>query len=66
MDHVAQQLKRLKQEAEEEKDAVKRAGRVQKQRAELSEDAAGRMSLQLLQMVGPTFLLMFLMFCSIH
>ncbi|MEQ2215166.1 hypothetical protein XENOCAPTIV_028569, partial [Xenoophorus captivus] len=53
MDHVTEQLNRLKKEALDDREALKRATRAQKQRAERSEDAAGQLSLQLLQMVGP-------------
>ncbi|MEQ2171591.1 hypothetical protein GOODEAATRI_012357, partial [Goodea atripinnis] len=50
MDHVTEQLNRLKKEALDDREALKRATRSQKQRAERSEDAAGQLSLQLLQM----------------
>uniref|UniRef100_A0A3Q2CL95 Outer dense fiber protein 2 n=1 Tax=Cyprinodon variegatus TaxID=28743 RepID=A0A3Q2CL95_CYPVA len=51
MDHVTEQLNRLKQEALEDREALKRATKAQKHRAARSEDAAGQLSVQLLQMV---------------
>uniref|UniRef100_A0A3Q2GE98 Outer dense fiber protein 2 n=1 Tax=Cyprinodon variegatus TaxID=28743 RepID=A0A3Q2GE98_CYPVA len=50
MDHVTEQLNRLKQEALEDREALKRATKAQKHRAARSEDAAGQLSVQLLQM----------------
>ncbi|XP_047227770.1 outer dense fiber protein 2 isoform X3 [Girardinichthys multiradiatus] len=50
IDHVTDQLNRLKKEALDDREALKRATRAQKQRAERSEDAAGQLSHQLLQM----------------
>ncbi|XP_070408912.1 outer dense fiber protein 2 isoform X1 [Nothobranchius furzeri] len=50
MAHLTEQLMRLKGEAATEREALKRATGTQKHRAERSEDAAGRLSAQLLQM----------------
>lgn len=50
MDHLLKQLKDLKQQADADKDALKRATRAQKQRAERCEDTAGQLSAQLLEM----------------
>ncbi|KAM4532147.1 outer dense fiber protein 2 [Fundulus diaphanus] len=47
--HVTQQLSGLKQEALEGREALRRASRAEKQRAQRSEDAAGQLSVQLLQ-----------------
>lgn len=48
-----EQLMRLKQQAIADREALKRATRAQKQRAERSEDTAGQLSVQLLDMVSP-------------
>lgn len=53
MEHLMEQLMRLKQQAIADREALKRATRAQKQRAERSEDTAGQLSVQLLDMVGP-------------
>ncbi|XP_037835212.1 outer dense fiber protein 2 [Kryptolebias marmoratus] len=50
MEHLTEQLARLKQEAVSDREALKRAARAQKHRAERSEDAAGQLSAQLLEM----------------
>lgn len=52
MDHLQEQLTRLKEQASADREALKRATRVQKQRAERSEGTAGQLSVQLLDMVG--------------
>uniref|UniRef100_A0A671Y1E4 Outer dense fiber protein 2 n=1 Tax=Sparus aurata TaxID=8175 RepID=A0A671Y1E4_SPAAU len=46
--HLTEQLVRLKQQASADRDALKRATRAQKQRAERSEGTAGHLSVQLL------------------
>lgn len=51
-DHLEEQLTRLKEQASANREALKRATRAQKQRAERSEDTAGQLSVQLLDMVG--------------
>lgn len=48
MEHLTEQLARLKQQASTDREALKRATRAQKQRAERSEGTAGQLSLQLL------------------
>ncbi|KAM3599692.1 uncharacterized protein V6R79_009938 [Siganus canaliculatus] len=50
MQHQRQQLERLKQQASADREALKRATRAQKQRAERSEGTAGQLSVQLLDM----------------
>ncbi|KAL0965143.1 hypothetical protein UPYG_G00277360, partial [Umbra pygmaea] len=50
MDHMLEQLRGLKLQAEADKEALKRATRAQKHRAERSEDTAGQLSAQLLDM----------------
>ncbi|XP_040013918.1 outer dense fiber protein 2 isoform X2 [Xiphias gladius] len=50
MDNLMDQLMRLKQQASADREALKRATQVQKQRAEHSEDTAGQLSVQLLDM----------------
>lgn len=50
--HLTEQLVRLKQQASADRDALKRATRAQKQRAERSEGTAGHLSVQLLDVVG--------------
>lgn len=52
MDHLTEQLMRLKEQSGSDREALKRATRAQKQRAERSEDTAGQLSEQLLDMVG--------------
>ncbi|XP_040915573.1 outer dense fiber protein 2 isoform X2 [Toxotes jaculatrix] len=49
-DHLREQLTRLKQQAGADRESLKRATRAQKQRAERSEDTAGQLSAQLLDM----------------
>ncbi|XP_063333949.1 outer dense fiber protein 2 isoform X9 [Pelmatolapia mariae] len=48
--HLTDQLVTLKQQAGADREALKRAARAQKQRAERSEDTAGHLSIQLLDM----------------
>ncbi|XP_031143196.1 outer dense fiber protein 2 isoform X2 [Sander lucioperca] len=50
MEHLTAQLVRLRQQASAGREAMKRATRAQKQRAERSEDTAGQLSAQLLDM----------------
>ncbi|XP_066501201.1 outer dense fiber protein 2 [Hoplias malabaricus] len=50
VEHMQEQLKELKQRAEADKEALKKATRAQKQRAERSEDTAGQLSAQLAEM----------------
>ncbi|XP_053195324.1 outer dense fiber protein 2 [Scomber japonicus] len=50
MDHLMDQLVRLKQQANVDREDLKRATRAQKLRAERSEDTAGQLSEQLLDM----------------
>ncbi|MBN3286317.1 ODFP2 protein, partial [Polyodon spathula] len=49
MDHLQEQQKELKRRVEGDKEALKRATRAQKLRAERSEDTAGQLSAQLLE-----------------
>ncbi|XP_043914073.1 outer dense fiber protein 2 [Protopterus annectens] len=49
MDHVMEQLKELKQRADRDKDALKKATRAQKHRAERSEDIVEQLNVQLLE-----------------
>lgn len=51
MERLTEQLARLKQQASVDREALKRATRAQKQRAERSEGTAGQLSVQLLDMV---------------
>lgn len=51
MEHVQTQMRELKQRAEVDKEALKKATRALKQRAERSEDTAGHLSAQLTEMV---------------
>ncbi|XP_044028974.1 outer dense fiber protein 2 isoform X3 [Siniperca chuatsi] len=50
MEHLTEHLVRLKQQASADREAMKRATRTQKQRAERSEGTAGQLSVQLLDM----------------
>ncbi|XP_034751405.1 outer dense fiber protein 2 isoform X2 [Etheostoma cragini] len=50
MQHLTAQLVRLRQQASAGREGMKRATRAQKQRAERSEDTAGQLSVQLLDM----------------
>ncbi|KAL7376331.1 hypothetical protein ABVT39_005765 [Epinephelus coioides] len=50
MEHLTEQLARLKQQSSADREVLKRATRAQKQRAERSEDTAGQLSVQLLDM----------------
>uniref|UniRef100_A0A8C8GKD6 Outer dense fiber protein 2 n=1 Tax=Oncorhynchus tshawytscha TaxID=74940 RepID=A0A8C8GKD6_ONCTS len=50
MDHLLEQLRGLKLQSESNKEALKRATRAQKHRAERSEDTAGQLRAQLLDM----------------
>ncbi|MGH0157218.1 UNVERIFIED_CONTAM: hypothetical protein FKN15_044026 [Acipenser sinensis] len=49
MDHLQEQQKELKRRVEGDKEALKRATRAQKQRADRSEDTVGQLSAQLLE-----------------
>ncbi|XP_058842818.1 outer dense fiber protein 2-like isoform X3 [Acipenser ruthenus] len=49
MDHLQEQQKELKRRVEGDKEALKRATRAQKQRADRSDDTAGQLSAQLLE-----------------
>lgn len=51
MEHLTEQLARLKQQASTDREALKRATRAQKQRAERSEGTAGQLGLRLLDIV---------------
>lgn len=51
MNHLQEELTRLKEQAITDREALKQATRAQKQRAERSEDTAGQLSVQLLDMV---------------
>lgn len=53
MERLQEQLARVKQQAGADRESLKQATRAQKQRAERSEGAAGQLSVQLLDMVGP-------------
>ncbi|KAK5852444.1 hypothetical protein PBY51_023913 [Eleginops maclovinus] len=50
MEYLTEQLGALRRQASADRDALKRATRAQKQRAERSEDTAGQLSVQLLDM----------------
>ncbi|XP_068561838.1 outer dense fiber protein 2 isoform X2 [Cebidichthys violaceus] len=50
MERLKEQLVRLRQQAGADREALKRATRAQKQRAERSEDTAGQLSVQLLDL----------------
>ncbi|XP_030006328.1 outer dense fiber protein 2 isoform X1 [Sphaeramia orbicularis] len=50
MEHLMEQLTRLRQQTSADREALKRATRAQKHRAERSEDTAGQLSIQLLEM----------------
>uniref|UniRef100_A0AAR2KGX3 Outer dense fiber protein 2 n=1 Tax=Pygocentrus nattereri TaxID=42514 RepID=A0AAR2KGX3_PYGNA len=52
LEHLQEQLKELKQRAEVDKEALKKATRAQKQRAERSEDTAGQLSAQLAELLA--------------
>ncbi|KAL4609565.1 outer dense fiber protein 2 [Arapaima gigas] len=49
MAHVMEQLREMKQKADADKEALKKATRVQKQRAERNEDTVGQLRTQLLE-----------------
>lgn len=51
LEHAQAQMRELKQRAEVDKEALKKATRALKQRAERSEDTAGHLSAQLTEMV---------------
>ena len=51
MERLTEQLGGLRRQAGADREALKRATRAQKQRAERSEDTAGQLSVQLLDMV---------------
>lgn len=50
-DQLTAQLRQVKQLGDGDKEALKRATRVQRERAERSEDAAGQLTAQLMQKV---------------
>nr|XP_040054144.1 outer dense fiber protein 2 isoform X1 [Gasterosteus aculeatus aculeatus] len=50
MEHLKEQLVRLKQQAAADREALKQATRAQRQRAQRGEDTAGQLSLQLLDL----------------
>ncbi|XP_059213980.1 outer dense fiber protein 2 [Centropristis striata] len=50
MEHLTEQLVRLRQQASADREYLKRATQAQKQRAERSEDTAGQLSVQILEM----------------
>lgn len=50
MEHLTEQLTRLKQQTIADREAMKRATRAQKQRAERSEETASQLSVQMLEM----------------
>lgn len=52
MNHLTEQVMRLKQRASTDREALKQATRAQKQRAERCEDTAGHLSVQLQDMVS--------------
>ena len=52
MEHLTDQLATLRQQAGVDREALKRATRAQKHRAERSEDTAEQLSSQLFDMVG--------------
>ncbi len=52
VEHLQNQLRDLRQQAEADKDALKKATRAQKQRAQRSEDTVGQLSAQLLEIVS--------------
>nr|XP_055036809.1 outer dense fiber protein 2 [Misgurnus anguillicaudatus] len=49
IDHLQEQLQQLRQRAEADKEALKKATRAQKQRAQRSEDTVGQLSAQLME-----------------
>lgn len=59
MERLTEQLAELKQQSCTDREALKRATRAQKQRAEHSEATAGQLSVQLLDMVGYITLMCF-------
>lgn len=52
VDHLQNQLRDLRQQAEADKEALKKATRAQKQRAQRSEDTVGQLSAQLMEIVS--------------
>lgn len=52
IDHLQGQLRGMRERADADKEALKRATRAQKHRAERSEDAAGQLSAQLTEIVS--------------
>lgn len=52
VDHLQDQLRDFRQQAEAEKEALKKATRAQKQRAQRSEDTVGQLSTQLMEIVS--------------
>lgn len=57
MERLKEQLATMKQQMISDREALKRATRVQKQQAERSESTAGQLSVQLLEMVRPGFII---------
>lgn len=52
VEHLQTQLRGLRQQAQADKEALKKATRAQKQRAQRSEDTVGQLSAQLLEIVS--------------
>ncbi len=52
VEHLQNLLRDLRQQAEADKEALKKATRAQKQRAQRSEDTVGQLSAQLLEIVS--------------
>lgn len=52
IDHLQEQLQERRQRAEADKEALKKATRAQKQRAQRSEDTVGQLSAQLMEIVS--------------
>lgn len=52
IDHLQAQLRGMRERADADKEALKRATRAQKHRAERSEDAAGQLTAQLTEIVS--------------
>lgn len=52
IDHLQEQLRELRQRADGDKEALKKATRAQKQRAQRSEDTVGQLSAQLMEIVS--------------
>uniref|UniRef100_A0A671QQV9 Outer dense fiber protein 2 n=1 Tax=Sinocyclocheilus anshuiensis TaxID=1608454 RepID=A0A671QQV9_9TELE len=61
VEHLQNQLRDLRQQAEADKEALKKATRAQKQRTQRSEDTVGQLSAQLLEIVKHLFFLGFIL-----